>query len=870
MRQDEVLQRTLIFPLLPFPGRDSWLGQLHDLVELMFRTPCPPFVQLANARQRYALCDLLRWLFLLSLSLLYWQLVFHPLPVWGQGTRISAGRFGLPVGQVSRQPPGTQQGKRRCGSCGVAPAVPPAPVVGGVAGPASATGTLPVRPGLQVRPTRVIAPVGSEVVLAAGVGDQQGQFLSGEQIQWLLSQGGVGEIVALGDPGGLIPIGPTRKVDNDFAITTASRRTFRLTRGTPTPVDDLTILRGQAWITLTSPVEGISYVTAFAPDVRAWDLRRDRTQVIWVDAQWVFPPAATNPVGTPHQLVTTVTRSSDQQPIEGWQVRYEVLDGPQAGFGPDQVRLITTTTDSRGQARAQLTQVQTVAGTNQIRVQVLRPASAPTSGGTTLLLGDGLTTKTWTAAQLSISKTGPAQAAVGAEVTYTIEVVNNGNATAGNVQVVDSVPTGTTYVSSLPAAQVDGRSLRWSLGDIGAGQRRTIELRLRLDAAGVINVPSTATAEGDLTAEDSAATTVTEPTVELRLSGPERVQVGQRVTFRIEVTNTGEATATGLLLSDRFDEGLQAPGGFTSPIERRLEDITSGSSRSLGVTFTVNRTGRLCQTVRLIGDGGVDVSKELCVTAEEPPPSPQANLEVQARGPESLEVGELELFDIIISNNGQQAAGAFVVRATFDFQFLAARQATDRDRRPVREPIREVVWDVPQLEPNRSVRLQIQFEALAAAQRACNRVSVTTTEGRILSDEVCVQIRPSPPPQLELNLQEFRDPVPLNEVTTYQASIRNTGTSTARQLQLSINLPAAMQLVDVAPGNPTGVASQRRGVLKFLPLSELAPGQTIDYEFRIRGVLAGEATILAGLEARSLARPIVTSETTDVSPPFGQ
>ena len=67
---------------------------------------------------------------------------------------------------------------------------------------------------------------------------------------------------------------------NTYAIGMTSSSYLCLSRGTPTPTDDLAVERGQAWVAVTSPVEGVSYVTAYAPGVKAWDSfvesRRDR------------------------------------------------------------------------------------------------------------------------------------------------------------------------------------------------------------------------------------------------------------------------------------------------------------------------------------------------------------------------------------------------------------------------------------------------------------------------------------------------------------------------------------------------------------------------------------------------------------------
>ena len=94
------------------------------------------------------------------------------------------------------------------------------------------------------------------------------------------------------------------------------------------------MLRGQGWITLTSPIEGTSHVTVVAPEVYGWDARTKSATVHFVDAVVQYPPPAINPAGTKHVFTTTVTRHSNQSPCENWLVRYEIVGGPPAGFLP--------------------------------------------------------------------------------------------------------------------------------------------------------------------------------------------------------------------------------------------------------------------------------------------------------------------------------------------------------------------------------------------------------------------------------------------------------------------------------------------------------------------------------------------------------
>ncbi|MEK6237829.1 MAG: hypothetical protein N2C14_24225, partial [Planctomycetales bacterium] len=237
---------------------------------------------------------------------------------------------------------------------------------------------------ISMSPRKVVAPVGSEVVLAAGIHGCDGLLLPGERVDWLLAQGGVGEFVSQGVGGGLFSA--SRKVDNQYVVGETSRRVLLLHRGNANPADDVTVLRGQAWVSVTSAVEGTSHVTAFAPGVCAWEHRKDTAQVHWVDAEWAFPPPAVAAAGTRHRFTTTVTRHSNHGPVAGWIVRYEIVGGPAARFAPGGEQAVEVPTDASGQATAEILPSSSEGGTTAIRIQVIRPADAA-GGGERVVLG---------------------------------------------------------------------------------------------------------------------------------------------------------------------------------------------------------------------------------------------------------------------------------------------------------------------------------------------------------------------------------------------------------------------------------------------------------------------------------------------------
>lgn len=755
---------------------------------------------------------------------------------------------------------------------------------------------------VAVSPARIIAPVGTEVVVLAGVCGQKGVLKPQEKVEWMLAPGGVGEFIDVGDGlherlQQLVGRGP-KKVDNTFALAKTVSKLITLTRGTPEPGDDVTVQPGQSWITVSSPIEGTSHVTAYAPDVYGWDSRKQTSLIYWVDAQWIFPPPAINPAGTRHAFTTVVTRQSDNAPQVGWQVRYEIVDGPDAGFAPDGARVVEVPTNDLGQAVAEIFQLQPAAGTNNISIQVIRPAE---QGSGRLVMGTGTTHKTWTAGAMSVRLSGPPQATVGGTLGYRLEISNPGDLSLRDVVAVDSLPPGLTFLNSNPPAVDQQGRLEWAIGDIPARQTRTIEFNVRADRAGTFNNCANARSADNLAGQDCASTTVfasgaagpaTVPPpsgqLEVRLTGPAQATVGQEVTFDVIVTNRGNAPISNLVLVDRFDAGLQHQAS-TSPIERDLGTLAPGASQRVSVTFRVTQPGQLCNAVEVVSAGGLRAGDRACVTATStgaPPtagtPSPiagqQPAISIRKIGPTVKNEGEDAEFSITITNTGPVRLTRIKVSDNYD-RALDPVSLTD-GYSFVGD---DIVWEIDELPVGKSVGLEINCRCVASAPRACNRVTVTTAEGARADSEACLEVRPrtggtAPRPaptagpstatagNLTLSIADLRDQIAVGNEVTYELKITNNGRAADQQVVVSVTAPAEMTPISNGSGGPARFTISGQSV-RFEPFGEIRPGETLTYQVRMRANRAGTARVRAQLQTRGTTRPIAAEETTTVFAP---
>jgi uncharacterized repeat protein (TIGR01451 family) len=96
-------------------------------------------------------------------------------------------------------------------------------------------------------------------------------------------------------------------------------------------------------------------------------------------------------------------------------------------------------------------------------------------------------------ADVSITKTGPANVQSGDPVTYTITVTNNGPSTASNVVVTDVIPTNTTFVSATPTQGncTGTTTVTCTLGAIADDGTATITLVVTAPQSGTFNNTAT-------------------------------------------------------------------------------------------------------------------------------------------------------------------------------------------------------------------------------------------------------------------------------------------------------------------------------------------------------------------------------------------
>ena len=176
-------------------------------------------------------------------------------------------------------------------------------------------------------------------------------------------------------------------------------------------------------------------------------------------------------------------------------------------------------------------------------------------------------------ANLSIDIEGPTMKYAGSIGQYTVTVVNDGDATAKNVDAVVAMPTGVKFLGGINNNSLENNDggIKWSVGTLPSGDSRSFKVSCQLDASGSLVFQAGARGAGDLAATNECKTrvdTVADLTLDVEdPKGP--LPTGENIAYKLIVRNRGSRSANAVDLVMQFSEGIEPvkASGFKNKVE---------------------------------------------------------------------------------------------------------------------------------------------------------------------------------------------------------------------------------------------------------------------------------------------------------------
>jgi uncharacterized repeat protein (TIGR01451 family) len=442
---------------------------------------------------------------------------------------------------------------------------------------------------------------------------------------------------------------------------------------------------------------------------------------------------------------------------------------------------------------------------------------------------------------------------VGDTVTFTVTATNNGPNDATGVVVYDPLPAGLTFVSASPSqGTYDSTTGKWTVGGIARGQSATLQLRATVVPPGPATVTNVATATADQTDpnpnNNTGSVVVTPRQADLVLTktvNNPTPNVGDTITFTLNLTNQGPSAAANVAVNDLLPAGLS----FQSATP------TQGTYNSTTGAWTVGTLANLA-TAKLTIIARVDsvaaVTNTGVATATTFDPNTANNQASALVSPQSADlaltkavdnptptVGDVVTFTVTLTNNGPNVATAVSV------QDLLPAGLTFVSATPSRGTYAPAtgVWAVGSLGVAASATLTLR--ATVTGQTAATNTAAVA--GADQFDPVTgnnTATATITPQVADLVLAKaVSNPTPnVGDTITFTLTLRNAGPNPAAGVAVNDPLPAGLTFVDAVPSQGTYSAATGRWTV-----GTLASGATVTLVItaQVTGPEAGTNTAVA-------------------------
>ncbi len=290
-------------------------------------------------------------------------------------------------------------------------------------------------------------------------------------------------------------------------------------------------------------------------------------------------------------------------------------------------------------------------------------------------------------------------------VRFQITITNTGNTDLTGVRITDVIPAGLEYEAMTATDRTvvfSNNTLTVTFNSaIPAGQSRTVEFNAQVKATGTTTICNTAVATGNNVSQvqDNACVNVTNnttnnPKISIKKSVKNNTtstsyndssvdaRTGERVNFKITVSNPGDSTLNNVRMTDVIPNGLQfddsVSGDGTSSINGstftvNFGSISAGQSKTVEFAAKVlaSNSNTICNVAKATGSNVNEVSDDACVRVISTPKPGEANIILSKRAfndtknvdatTTSAARGDYITYTLVTTNNGGADATNYVI-----------------------------------------------------------------------------------------------------------------------------------------------------------------------------------------------------------------
>lgn len=431
---------------------------------------------------------------------------------------------------------------------------------------------------------------------------------------------------------------------------------------------------------------------------------------------------------------------------------------------------------------------------------------------------------------------------VGQPCSLELAIKNEGGSPATDVVVDAYFPRSIRITDANPEPNAGTDKVTWNFKTLPARAEQRIRMTVIPSERGEL----AANANVRFTSAASTVFAVEEPQLKIALSGAQQVSIGDPVIQQLTVSNPGTGIAHNVEIKVQIPEGLEHASG-TRELKLKLGSLIPGETKPVKLSLVAKRGG--LHSLKVDVQAGTELRQAAVSRVEVLTPS----LKLNVSGPATRYVGREARYTINVKNDGEAVTTnvrtVYVVPKGFSFTSASSGGVYD-------ESTRTVTWFDGSIDAGKTTELSVKLVANEQGEFA-HVAKVLSEHGGTAESKVATKVEGSA--SLQLEVVDVDDPVEVGRETAYEVRIKNVGTKDAQNIGLSLELPNAIQLLDVKA--PVSHLAES-GLLVFKALPSLAAGKSAIFHIAVKGKDEGIQRLRARLTSDSIQEPLTIEEVT--------
>ena len=445
---------------------------------------------------------------------------------------------------------------------------------------------------------------------------------------------------------------------------------------------------------------------------------------------------------------------------------------------------------------------------------------------------------------IRLDKTVPKEAELNRTFDYFIIITNLTETMLTDIVVNEELSDNFKFTRSNPAARKDVNKLVWEIKSLGpkASKRITISG----EATNTDPLEHCTTVETPVIPA-CADIRIVQPRLELMRIAPPEVLLCEPIPVIFVVTNSGTGSAQDVTIVDALPAGLRTIDG-KSKLVLDVGTLPEGQSRQFSAELRAAKTGKYISKAVASSITGLSAESAETTTIVSLPV-----LTIDNKGPRQAYLGRIITYEITVANRSDVPAKNTVIEDSIP-EGITSIEASEGAKLSGSK----LVWELGTLAPGTYKNVRVSYMPTEAGTLT-NRAIATAYCSETVTASVKTLITGISAVSLEV--VDVDDPVKIGARTTYVISVTNQGSAAATNVSIVCILEDNVQYVSSA-GATAGSVEGR--MVKFFPLSSLAPKAKAAWRVVVRAVRPGDVRFKVVLNVDQLTRPVEETEATNL------